>query len=203
MQKFDTDHYSTKFTKIQIIAIFGLMLIQSNLQISMLGILLLTAPRKKIRKKLGGAVKKYSQNSDFLQNSIGEHKFARGHICKILSFCKKMGGGGGYDLYLQNSEFFKNSAKDISANIPLFGNVFVLTQAKMYLQHSGFLQKKLGDFTQLLYMQNRELMQNFTSTQNLCEWGAFTTKFTDTNSKFYYLYICNYELDGGKSMVRI
>ena len=55
--------------------------------------------------------------------------------------------GGGYGIYLQNSEFFKNSGKKgYICKHPLIGNVFVLTQAKMYLQYSEFLQKKKRKF---------------------------------------------------------
>ena len=71
-------------------------------------------------------------------------------------------GDGGCNICSQNSEFFQNAdMKGYIANIPFLGNVFVLTEAKMYLQYSEFLQKKCGDFTQLLYMQKSRTRAEF------------------------------------------
>ena len=54
-------------------------------------------------------------------------------------------GDEGWNISSQNSEFFQNSdMKGYIANIPFLGNVFVLTQAKMYSQYSEFLQKMVG-----------------------------------------------------------
>ena len=77
---------STKFVRIQIFAIFGLFLIQFKfLQISVLGILLLTSAKNK--QKFGGA-DKILLNLHFLQKWMGDDKLTRGHT------------------YLQNSEFY-------------------------------------------------------------------------------------------------
>ena len=55
-------------------------------------------------------------------------------------------GDEGCNICSQNSEFFQNSdMKGYIANIPFLGNVFVLTQAKMYSQYSECLQKIWGE----------------------------------------------------------
>ena len=54
-------------------------------------------------------------------------------------------GDEGWNISSQNSEFFQNSdMKGYIANIQFLGNVFVLTQAKIYSQYSEFLQKIWG-----------------------------------------------------------
>ena len=65
------------------------------------------------------------------------------HIFKTLSF------------------FFNSSMIGYISIETIFGNVIVLTQAKMYLQYSEFLQKKCGDFTRLLYMQKSRTRAEF------------------------------------------
>ena len=78
-------------------------------------------------------------------------------------------GDEGCNICSQNSEFFQNSdMKGYIANIPFLGNVFVLTQAKMYLQYSEFL-KKMWDFTQLLYIQKSSM---YVPTLKICAIGG-------------------------------
>ena len=85
---------STKFVRIQIFAIFGLFLVQSKcLQISMLGILLLTTAKNK--QKFGGA-EKILLKSDFLQKWMDDDILTRGHTyLQKLEFLNKKGGGSG------------------------------------------------------------------------------------------------------------
>ena len=84
---------------------------------------------------------------------------------------------------------------------PIFGNEFVLAQAKMYLQYSEFWQKR-EDFTQLLYIQKSN---TYVPTFKICAIGGHLLQNSPiliqnlTTSQ----YICNYELDGGKSLIAI
>ena len=84
-------------------------------------------------------------------------------------------GDEGCNVCSQNSEFFQNSdMKGYIANIPFLGNVFVLTQAKMYLQYSEFLQKTSGDFPQFLYMQKSRTRAKFHKhSKNVNLWGGY------------------------------
>ena len=53
-------------------------------------------------------------------NAIG----GTGHICKIPSFCKNLGGG---DIFAKFWVFAKFGGRDISANIRYLSGIFVLT----------------------------------------------------------------------------
>ena len=66
---------------------------------------------------------KINPQEDILQNSEFLQKNGRGRWC---------------DTYVQNSAFYQNSGRiGYICKQPVFGNVFVLTQAKMYLQKNG------------------------------------------------------------------
>ena len=73
---------------------------------------------------------KINSQEDILQNSEFLQKNGRGRWC---------------DTYVQNSAFYQNSGRvGYICKQPVFGNVFVLTQAKMYLLNFEFWQKKMG-----------------------------------------------------------
>ena len=85
---------------------------------------------------------------------MGEYKLTRGHIWKILSFCKKKGGRGWCETYFQNSAFLQNLSRiGYICKQPVFGNVFVLRQAKLSMLNFEFFEKKMdgvgGDATNI------------------------------------------------------
>ena len=86
-------------------------------------------------------------------------------------------GDEGCNICSQNSEFFQNSdMKGYIANIPFLGNVFVLTQAKMYLQYSEFLQKYVGvgeDYLSALMQKSRTHTKFHKQSKNVRVWGFY------------------------------
>ena len=83
-------------------------------------------------------------------------------------------GDGGCNICSQNSEFFQNSdMKGYIANIPFLGNVFVLTQFKMYLQYSEFLQKYGGDYPSALMQKSRTHTKFHKQSKNVKVGGIY------------------------------